>query len=109
MSTKEKVISGIIAVGVYMLASFGQKNGFWEFWFKPLSLIGFIAIVPAVFWIFKKGLNFVNSGLYFTGLGFVMYINLFTGLCFRFIILCILLVLTSIVLPITMRLFGDGN
>lgn len=104
---KKKWIISVVLILMLLIiiAVLGHTLNIWDFGFKLASFIGLLAIIPASIWIYKKGINYINSGIYFAGIAFIMYKNLFDKFDFRFFILCVLLLLMAIILPITAKLF----
>lgn len=105
MKNKYLICTAAAVVIAVIIAAIGHGIGIWDFGFDPLTLIGLLAVVPSVVWIYKKGLNYINSGIYFAGIGYIMYKNLFDGFSGRFVVLCVLLVLLALVLPATASAF----
>lgn len=105
MDRKTIICTVVIGAAAVLAAAVGCAVGLWDIGFEPESLIGFAAIIPAVIWIFAKGLNYVNSGIYFAGIGYIMYKNLFDGFSARFAVLCVLLALLAAAVPATASAF----
>ncbi len=97
---------GLVVVGLIIVIT-GSLFNLWNIGFKASSLIGFIAVVPACLTVFSKGLNYVNSAVYFAGIGFIMYKNVFAHFSVRFFIFCVLLCAFAIILPATAKLFDN--
>lgn len=90
-----KTMIAMIAAGG-ILAFLGKLVNLWNFGFKAGSLVGLLAVVPASVWVWKKGINYINSAIYFAGIGYIMFRNLFGEITLRFVILCVLLALMAI-------------
>lgn len=100
----------LIALGVaFMIALCGNAMNLWTFGFNSSAAVGLIAVIPASIWVYFKGLNYVNSAVYFAGIAFIMYKNLFGEITGRFVILCILLCVFAVLLPATASLFKKEN
>lgn len=64
-------IAAILFAGIIILVC-GSDWGLWEISSKAEGLVGLIAIVPAVVWIFFKGLNIINCGIYLGGIDYIL-------------------------------------
>lgn len=108
---KLKKCAAVMAVimAVLGLTMIGYAVGLWDFGFEISSLVGLAAVIPAVVWIFFKGINYVNSSIYFAGIGYIMFKNLFDGFSGRFVVLCLLLVLLAIALPAAASAFKNDE
>lgn len=106
MDKKTKIVFSVIAVAVLLTVVIGNAVNLWNIGFNAGSLVGFIAIVPAVIWVLLKGVNYINSAVYFAGIGYIMYKNVFGELSARFIILCVFLALMALAFAATFSLFA---
>lgn len=64
-------LAAIIVAAVVILIV-GSNAGIWEISSGSQGLLGLIAILPAVIWIFFKGLNLINAGLYIGGIDYIL-------------------------------------
>ena len=103
MNYKKTVYMLIFLIIVLAVMLVGRLAGLWQFGINPWSLIGLAAVVPALVWIFTKGINFVNSPVYFAGLAFIIYKNFFNSFAWGFVIVCGVLALAALILPLTSR------
>lgn len=66
----------ISLVSVLMLALavllIGDAANWWSVSSRAEGLLGLLAIVPAVLWIFFKGVNIINIGLYLGGIDYIL-------------------------------------
>lgn len=66
----------ISLVSVLMLAVavlfIGDAASWWSISARAEGLLGLLAIVPAVLWIFFKGVNIINIGLYLGGIDYIL-------------------------------------
>lgn len=62
----------VIAAAAIAILFAGSAAGIWEISKSEQGLLGLIAILPAVIWIFFKGANLVNIGMYFGGLDYIL-------------------------------------
>lgn len=63
--------AAIIAAAV-MILLLGSNAGLWEITTGSGGLLGLVAVLPAVIWIFFKGLNLINAGLYLGGVDYIL-------------------------------------
>lgn len=64
-------IAGILFAGILILFV-GSDSSWWEVSSQAEGLLGLIAIVPAVLWIFFKGVNIINCGMYLGGIDYIL-------------------------------------
>lgn len=64
-------VAAILFAGILILV-WGSDSSFWEVSTKAEGLVGLIAIVPAVVWIFFKGVNIINCGMYIGGIDYIL-------------------------------------
>lgn len=65
------ILLALIAVSAGLLAV-GNALDWWSVASEPGRLPALVLIVPAVLWIFFKGINFVNFGLYLAGFDYAV-------------------------------------
>lgn len=105
MDKKYLTSLGVMLVCAFLVVLLGNIINLWDVGFNIASLIGFLACVPACIWAYFKGVNFVNSAVYFAGIGFIMYKNIFNEINARFVIICVLLCALAVIFPSTVSLF----
>lgn len=64
-------VAGILFAGILVLVM-GSDSGWWEVSSNAEGLVGLVAIVPAVIWIFFKGVNIINCGMYIGGIDYIL-------------------------------------
>ena len=107
---KKSLICLVAVIAVIFAVVFaGKALGLWEFGFSPYSLVGLLAVVPAVIWVLLRGVNFVNSALYFAGIGYIMFRNVFRQISLRFIVFCVLMVLLALSFGAAAQTFKDKD
>ncbi|MBE6837768.1 MAG: hypothetical protein E7509_07260 [Ruminococcus sp.] len=107
---KKFLVSAVIMISVAVLAVLlGVALEFWEIGFKASSTIGFIIIIPAIIWVILKGVNYINSALYFGGIAFMMYKNVFNEFSLRFVLVFIFLVILAVVFAYFASLFKTDS
>lgn len=105
MNKKYLMSLGIMLVCAFLLAFVGYFIRLWDIGFNVGSLVGLLACIPACVWAYFKGIGYVNSAVYFAGIGFIMYKNIFNEINARFVILCVFLCAFAVILPATVTLF----
>lgn len=105
---KKYLLSFVVMLlcGVFV-AFAGSVINLWDISFNFKSLVGLVAVIPACVWICFKGVNYVNSAVYFAGIGFIMYKNIFNEINARFVIVCVLLCAFAIIFSATAKLFKE--
>ncbi len=61
-----------IFLAVIAIVAIGAQTEIFRLSSEAEGLLGLIVIIPAVLWIFFKGLNFVNAGLYLGGMDYIL-------------------------------------
>lgn len=107
----KKYITAIVAMvaTAVVLVLLGVAVNLWDLGFNVGSLVGLIAVVPAVIWVLLKGVNYINSAIYFAGIGYIMFKNIFGELSGRFVVICILLAVLAVVFASTAMLFSKNK
>lgn len=89
---KKFLLSVLAMIGsAVLIVLLGAAFNVWDLGFKINSLIGIVVILPAIIWVFTKGVNYINSAMYFGGIAYIFFVNIFKEITLRFIIVSILL------------------
>lgn len=74
----------------------GAVFNLWDIGFKSASIIGLLIVIPAIIWVLSEGVNYFNSALFFGGIAYIMYKNIFEEISARFIIMFIFLAVLAV-------------
>ncbi len=61
-----------VIVAAFAVIMIGSALELWSISAQAEGLLGLAAIVPAALWIFFKGLNLVNVGIYLAGIDYIL-------------------------------------
>ena len=109
MNKKFLVSLALMFVSAVLVVIIGIALNFWEIGFKWGSALGLVIIIPAVVWVLFKGVNYINSALYFGGIAFVIYKNVFDKITFRYVLVFVFLVILAVVFAYFGSLFEDNS
>lgn len=86
----------LLAVAVLII---GDVASLWDVSSRAEGVLGLLVILPAVIWIFFKGVNIINIGLYLGGLDYII-IKKFLGLSGSVVLIIVEAVLIIVALMI---------
>lgn len=61
-----------IILAVIAIVAIGAETEIFRLSSEAEGILGLLVIIPAVLWIFFKGVNFVNAGLYLGGMDYIL-------------------------------------
>lgn len=96
MDKKFLVSAGAMVGTALLVVILGAVFNLWDIGFKAGSIIGLIIVLPAIIWVLSEGVNYFNSALYFGGIAYIMYRNIFGEFSVRFLILFIFLAVMAV-------------